>query len=199
TQTGFFIYDVWDPADDSHLTLDNGTGTDLFCSSQLMLPGGGSVVISGGDNWAGTTTTAAGNSDSNVFGVASRTLVSGSKMNRARWYSTTTMLPSGELYVQGGTGGTDRPEVRGEDGTYRLLEGADTSKLAPYYPRNFIAPDGRLFGFDAAGHMYWVDASGAGSVTMAGQFSTATAGNDATAAMYQPGKILQAGGNSSGA
>ncbi len=34
---------------------------------------------------------------------------------------------------------------------------------------------------------------------MAGQFSSATAGNDATAAMYQPGKILQAGGNSSGA
>ncbi|MES2634807.1 MAG: galactose oxidase-like domain-containing protein [Pseudomonadota bacterium] len=199
TQTGFFIYDVWDPADDSHLTLDNGTGTDLFCSSQLMLPGGNSVVISGGDNWAGTTTTGAGNSDSNIFGVASRTLVSASKMNRARWYSTTTMLPNGELYVQGGTGGGDRPEVRGEDGTYRLLEGADTTKLAPYYPRNFIAPDGRLFGFDGAGRMYWVDASGAGSVTMAGQFSSATAGNDATAAMYQPGKILQAGGNSSGA
>ncbi|WP_082151594.1 galactose oxidase-like domain-containing protein [Caenimonas sp. SL110] len=199
TQTGFFIYDVWDPADDSHLTLDNGTGTDLFCSSQLMLPGGGSVVISGGDNWAGTTTTAAGNSDSNVFGVASRALVSASKMNRARWYSTTTMLLNGELYVQGGTGGTDRPEVRGENGTYRLLGGADTSGLAPYYPRNFIAPDGRLFGFDGAGRMYWVDASGAGSVTMAGQFPAATSGNDATAAMYQPGKILQAGGNSSGA
>src|SRR5258706_9897470 len=40
TQTGLFIYDVWNPADDSHMTLANGSGTDIFCSSQVMLPGG---------------------------------------------------------------------------------------------------------------------------------------------------------------
>src|SRR5262245_28156551 len=37
TQTGFFIYDIWNPADDSHMTVANGTGTDIFCSSQVML------------------------------------------------------------------------------------------------------------------------------------------------------------------
>src|ERR671924_506938 len=33
-QTGFFNYDVWQPGGE-HLTLPNGTGTDLFCGSQL--------------------------------------------------------------------------------------------------------------------------------------------------------------------
>ena len=35
TQTGFFIYDLWDPAvgpTGGHLTLDNRTATDIFCS-----------------------------------------------------------------------------------------------------------------------------------------------------------------------
>src|SRR5689334_15208975 len=53
-QTGYFIYDVWDPAGGlsaGHLTLPNGTGTDIFCSSTLVLPQGGNVFIAGGDNW----------------------------------------------------------------------------------------------------------------------------------------------------
>jgi hypothetical protein len=63
-QTGMFIYDVWDSAvglGGGHLTLPNGTGTDVFCSSQLVLPEGGSVFVAGGDNWTGTGTTNTGN------------------------------------------------------------------------------------------------------------------------------------------
>src|SRR5262245_49425877 len=41
-QTGKFIYDVWDPrlgfVAASHLTPPNGTGTDIFCNAQLLLP-----------------------------------------------------------------------------------------------------------------------------------------------------------------
>ena len=66
-QTAFFIYDVWDPSDNSHLTLANNTATDIFCSSQMLLPGGEAVVISGGDNWTGSGTTNTGNNNSNVF------------------------------------------------------------------------------------------------------------------------------------
>src|SRR6185436_11020687 len=49
-QTGKFFYDVWDPEGgfvDGHLTLPNGTGTDIFCSSQLVLPQGGAVFVAG--------------------------------------------------------------------------------------------------------------------------------------------------------
>ncbi len=198
-QTGFFKVDVWNPADDSHLTLDNGTGTDIFCSSQLVLPAGDKVFIAGGDNWTGSATTNTGNNNSNLFDVASRSLTRQGNMNRARWYSSSTMLLNGEVYIQGGSGGTDRPEIRAANGAFRLLDGANTSPFDFMYPRNFIAPDGRVFGFDSAGRMYYVATSGAGSVTQLGQFSSATTGSDSSAAMFAPGRILQFGGNSNGA
>ena len=137
-QTGFFIYDIWDPSMgtgiSAHTTLPNGTGTDIFCSSQLIIPGGGPVPItgsgkiflSGGDNWTGTGTTNTGNSNTNVFDPQSNTLTRGTDMNRARWYGTSTVLLNGEIYIQGGSGGEDRPEVRKTDGTFRLLTTANT-------------------------------------------------------------------------
>jgi len=201
-QTAYFQYAVWDPVTDTHTTLLNGTGTDIFCSSQILLPEGDKVFIAGGDNWTGTATTNTGNNNSNLFTSSDSSLVRQGNMNRARWYSTSTMLLNGEILIQGGTGGTDRPEVRAADGTFRLLSGANTSALNFMYPRNFIAPDGRVFGFDAAGRMYWIDpaaAAGAGSLTTAGQFGAATTGSDSSAAIFAPGRILQFGGNSSGA
>jgi YVTN family beta-propeller protein len=200
TQTGFFIYDIWDPklglGPEAHLTLPNTTNTDVFCSSQLVLPQGGGVFVAGGDNWTGTGTTNTGNRNSNVMSYEGNYMTRGNDMNRARWYSSSTTLLNGEIYIQGGNGGTDRPEIRGIDGTFRLLSTATTSGFDFMYPRNFVAPDGRLFGFDSAGRMYYVDASGTGSVTQVGQFASAHRGNDASAAMFAPGRILQFGGNS---
>ena len=195
-QTGYFVYDVWSPADDSHLTLSNTTGTDIFCSSQLMLPSGDAIVISGGDNWTGTATTNTGNKNSSILSLSTNALTSGSAMNRARWYSSSTTLLSGETYVQGGSGGTDFPEIRGTNGVYRLLTTAGTGAFDFMYPRNFIAPDGRVFGYDSAGKMYYINTAGNGSVINVGQFGSATAGNDSSAAMFAPGRILQYGGNS---
>jgi YVTN family beta-propeller protein len=200
-QTGFFIYDVWDPAaglSAGHLTLPNATGTDLFCSAQLVLPQGGKVFIAGGDNWTGESTTLTGNNNSNVFDYANNTLTRNNDMNRARWYSTVTTLLNGEIYIQGGDGGADRPEIRGTNGVFRLLTGANTSAFDTLYPRNFIAPDGRIFGYDSDGKMYYVDTSGTGSVTTAGQLTGPT-GDSASAAMFRPGRILQFGGQSNGA
>ncbi len=200
-QTGYFEYDLWDNAgapNTGHRTLANGTGTDIFCSSQLLL-NSGSLFIAGGDNWTGSGTTNTGNNNSNVFDTASDTLARGANMNRARWYSSSVTLINGETYIQGGSGGTDRPEVRQSNGTFRLLSSADTSVLNFMYPRNFIAPDGRVFGYDSAGRMYYVNAGGTGSIAMAGQFGSAYRGNDASAAMFRPGRILQFGGASNGA
>ena len=202
-QTGFFTYDVWDPADGlgaGHLTLPNGTGTDLFCGSQLVLPqSGAGVLLAGGDNWTGTSTTNTGNNNSNIFDSSANTLRRGSNMNRARWYSTSTTLANGETYIQGGSSGADRPEIRSADGAFRLLGNANTSSLNWFYPRNFVAPDGRVFGFDSNGVMYYVNPAGLGSVSNVGQLPAANRGNDSSAAMFRPGRILQYGGTSNGA
>lgn len=202
TQTAYFIYDVWDPAGGlagGHTTLDNPTGTDIFCSSQLLLPSGDAVFIAGGDNWTGSATTNTGNNNSNLFRLSDNSLARQSNMNRARWYSSSTTLLNGETYIQGGSSGTDRPEVRQTDGVFRLLSGANTSSLDFMYPRNFVAPDGRVFGYDSAGRMYYVDTAGTGTLASVGQFAGSYTGSDASAAMFRPGRILQFGGNSNGA
>ena len=201
-QTGYFQYDIWDPEgglDGGHLTLPNYTQTDIFCSAQLVLPTGDMVAITGGDNWDGTGTTNTGNNNSNVFTPSDNALTRSVDMNRARWYASMITLLNGESYIQGGSGGSDLPEVRQVDGTYRLLTGADTSSLASTYPRNFVAPDGRVFGYDGNGRMYYVDPAGTGQITRVGQFDSAYAGNDSSAAMFRPGRILQFGGNSNNA
>ena len=155
-QTGYFIYDIWDPAaglGGGHMTLDNMTLTDIFCSSQIILPQSAEILIAGGDNWTGTRTTNTGNNNSNLFDYTDNTLARSQNMNRARWYSSATVLVDGTIYIQGGTGGNDFPEVRENDGTFRLLGGAPTSGLATLFPRNFLAQDGRVFGYDTAGRM----------------------------------------------
>ena len=200
-QTGIDTYDIWNPAsglDAGHLTLPNTSGTDIFCSSQLSLPGGSQVFIAGGDNWTGTGTTNTGNNNSNLVDYGNNSISRQANMNRARWYSSSTTLLNGETYIQGGSSGTDRPEIRDAGGGFRLLSGANTSSYDFMFPRNFIAPDGRVFGYDSTGKMYYVNTSGSGSLTSAGQFSGPT-GSDASAAMFRPGRILQFGGNSSGA
>jgi hypothetical protein len=175
------------------------TLTDLFCSAQVILPQSGSILIAGGDNWTGTSTTNTGNNNSNIFDFTDDTLVRGNSMNRARWYASATVLMNGEVYIQGGSGGHDRAEVRQLDGSFRLLSNVNTSSLAPLYPRNFLAPDGRVFGYDTSGNMYFVNPDGSGLMASAGQFSSSYAGWTSSAAMFRPGKILQMGGNSSGA
>ena len=112
TQTANFIFDVWDASgapDTRHQTLSNTSGTDIFCSSTILLQDG-NVLISGGDIWTGTSTTNTGNNNSNIFNGTTNSLTRGPNMSRNRWYATSTTLINGEIYVQGGSGG-DRESV----------------------------------------------------------------------------------------
>ena len=200
-QTASTIYDVWDPSAGpaaGHMTLPNNTGTDIFCSSMLLLPQSGNVFIAGGDNFVNGATTNTGNNNSNVFTPSTNTLARGNNMNRARWYSSSTTLLNGETYIQGGSSGGDRPEVRDVNGNFRLLSGANTSGYAETFPRNFLAPDGRVFGFSNSGQMYYVVPTGTGSITSMGQMPVPVNGAG-SAAMFRPGRILQMGGASSAA
>ena len=201
-QTGFFIYDVWDPnagtTGGGHLTMPNISGTDIFCSSQVIMALSGDIFIAGGDNYVNGGTNNTGNNNSNVFNSATNSLARGNNLNRPRWYSTSTTLLNGEIYVQGGNGGGDLPEIRDIAGGLRLLSNVNTGGYSATFPRNFLAPDGRIFGFDNSGKMYYVTPGGSGLLTPVGQLPGATSWT-ASAAMFQPGRIIQMGGASSAA
>ncbi|MDR7135334.1 hypothetical protein J2X06_002543 [Lysobacter niastensis] len=197
-QTGYYVYDLWDPqlglGQNAHTTLPNTTAVDLFCNAQQLLPSG-DIEMYGGDilrvpqDFSSNLPT----DDTNLFRGADDSLIRTGKMNRKRWYASATILPSGEVYIQGGDGGKDRPEVRTNNGTFRLLTNADTNYLASYYPRNFVTPDGKIFGI-AYTQMFRVDPSGTGTLTRMGKFTSGNTGGSSTAVMFRPGRILQVGG-----
>ncbi len=203
--TAYFNVDVWDNVgspDAGHMTVANGTGNDLFCGSQLLLPpmdatSGARVFVAGGDAWDGKASTLTGIAGASVFNVGTNSMSNAGNLSQPRWYSTSITLTNGETYIQGGFGGTERPDVRQADGSFRRLTGADTSFLQWSYPRNYVMPDGRVFGYDYEGRMYFVNTEGAGSVSARNILPWQYFGTGSSA-MFRPGHILQIGGNSNG-
>ena len=199
TQTAMFEYDVWNSLEglgaESHLTLPNTTTVDLFCSSQLVLPMSGDVIFNGGDIYSATIgkSTNVGNADATLFRAATNTLERAGTMQRPRWYSSAITLPNGETYIQGGKGGGDRAEIRGLDGSFRLLTGFRTNDLSTSYPRIFTAPDGKVFGF-AYQTMFSIDPAGNGTRRDLGKITGAAPLWQTPVVMFSPGQILIAGG-----
>jgi Domain of unknown function (DUF1929) len=196
-QTGLFEYDVWDPSGApgvGHTLLPNQTQTDLFCNLQIVMPENGNVLMASGDIWDPTIgrTLNVGNDDVNVLDSNTNVLSLGGKLNRKRWYATPTTLPSGHVYIAGGKNGEDRAEVRAPNGEF-MLTTIDTSGDDWYYPRAFVLPNGRLFGFDVAGHAYLHSADFA-TRSYIGDLPSENIGWTSSAVMYEPGKVLVLGG-----
>ena len=197
-----FIYDVWDPAGgtspSSHDTLENTLAVDLFCGAAVVMPDDGNVLMAGGDaRPLGRIN--AGIQDATIFDTASSRLARAADMGTARWYPTATTLPDGEILLAGGIDGGRNPAITPEiyspaENEWRSLLGASMRDKDWFYPRQWVAPDGRVFGVSNR-QMYFIDPTGAGSIENAGILPPTSFGNAATAAMYRPGKILQVGGN----
>ena len=199
TQTAMFEYDVWSSLEGTgpaaHLTLPNGTLTDIFCSAQLVLPLTGDVIMNGGDIYSAMygRSTNRPNNAATLFRAATNALETAGTMNRQRWYASAITLPDGRSYIQGGQGGRDRAEVRGLDGSFSLVTGYSTNDLEDAYPRIFVAPDGKVFGF-AHRRMFRVDPTGDGSRVNYGELSRVAPTWQTPSVMFEPGRILVAGG-----
>jgi len=160
----------------------------LFCAGSAFLPDG-RLLISGGhiSNSHGLPATT-------IFDWRTRSFSSGSPMSRGRWYPTVTALPNGEmLTVSGGDeDGNTVPLPEIWDGSaWRQLTSA--SLVVPYYPRLFVAPNGKIFMAGTPQPSRWLSTSGSGSWANAGT-SMARFRDYGSAVMYEPGKILVMGG-----
>ena len=113
---------------------------------------------------------------------------------QGRWYPTNTTLPNGEVLTLAGTNETGTnvavPEVW-NGSTWRPLTSAALD--LPYYPRTFVAPDGRVFYAGELQQSRYLDVTGTGRWTNGPgrQFGTRDYGS---AVMYEAGKILYVGG-----
>jgi galactose oxidase len=177
---------VWDPSTKTFTAVPASTW--LFCSGHAFLSDG-RLMVNGGH-----ISDDHGLPDANLFDPVAMTWTSRPSMAKGRWYPTTTTLANGQVVTiagrdQNGTVVTT-PEVW-TGSAWRALSSAGRS--LPYYPRTFLAPDGRVFYAGEKQATYYLSTSGTGSWSSVGnrRYGTRDFGS---AVMYRPGKVLYVGG-----
>ena len=201
-QQGAFYYDVWNPkqgtGSGSHLTLPNGTGTDIFCSAQSVIVGSGNVLLTGGDetingvrNYSDDGTT--------IFYPNGNALRPDQSMAFKRWYPSLVPLANGQKIVLGGRSSKNTyvstPELYTGTG-WKLLPNASSnaafvSGAAWYYPQAYQTPNnaGKIFVLGHDGKMFYLSYAGTGSITQLAQ-TTARSRESLPTANFAQGKLL---------
>ncbi|MGH7500075.1 MAG: galactose oxidase-like domain-containing protein [Gemmatimonadales bacterium] len=177
---------VWDPATGKFTAVPSPAM--LFCAGHTILSDG-RILVAGGhisdDHGLPNITyfTASGNAWS-----------SGTPMAKGRWYPTATTMGTGEVVILAGRdqNGAEvtTPEVW-KNGAIRQLTGAKYQ--IPYYPRAFLAPNGKIFVAGERQTSRWLSLSGSGSWSNSATRKYGVRDYGA-AVMYDDGKILYAGG-----
>lgn len=190
---------LWDPSQGPPSTATLvANDTMLFCSGHAMMADG-KLMVSGGHKADDK-----GLDVTNIFDPVAQSWALGlPKMAAGRWYPTVTELPDGRMVT---VAGRDTVGIHGtvvlipeiwESGQWVQLPGASLN--LPYYPRDFVAPDGKVFYAGERVTSRWlnVDATSAGG---RGSWVTGPAHiwpfnrDYGSAVMYDAGKILYVGG-----
>jgi hypothetical protein len=187
---------IWDPAAGEPNGLPAiGTGNDmLFCAGHTLMPDG-RLMVNGGHNRddAGINTT--------YFFSQDGAPQPGPDMAFGRWYPTVTVLSDGRVLSMAGrdfNGAIVTTPELWESNQWVPLPGAGTLRI-PYYPRNYVAPNGLIFYAGERITSRWFNVDGS-SATGRGAWSNGPTHiwrfnrDYGTAAMYEAGKILYAGG-----
>ena len=188
-------FDRWDPLStgSGHTTIGNSTNIDSFCSAGILQTGG-AMLVSGGDSNA---TSANLSRNSTVFNYTVNTATTqSSTLANDRWYPSLIRLADGRSLITGGADPYDidayqnpsanlsgqismTPEVWTPGSGWSTLVGANSrDAFGPdfnrwWYPRNWVAPNGQVFGIWAE-KWWYLDPSGSGSITSSGTSRPAT-------------------------
>jgi hypothetical protein len=182
---------VWNPVTGAVTTLSRA-GFDLFCTGHTFLPDG-RLFVAGGhiENLVGLP-------DAAIYNPVTNTWTRQPPMNLGRWYPTTTALPNGDVLVVAGsvdvpTGGNPLPQVwQSATGTWRDLTSAQLA--LPMYPYMFLAPNGLVFNAGPERTTRYLNTAGTGAWTAVANRTFNAERDYGGAVMYEPGKILTAGG-----
>jgi galactose oxidase len=177
---------VYDPSNGSFKAVP--AGANVFCSGHAFLPDGRLFVAGGhiSDNH--------GLPDGHLFNPGTQTWSKTGDMRAGRWYPSSTELANGSILTLAGKDEDATqarvPEIWSSSG-WRALTGATLT--LPYYPRQFLAPNGKVFVAGELRTTRYLNTSGSGSWTTVGDRRYGLRDYGA-AVMYLPGKILYVGG-----
>jgi hypothetical protein len=190
---------LWNPASGSPSGAPMvQVDTMLFCSGHAFL-GDGRLMISGGHKADGE-----GLDITTIFDPVGESFLQNlPKMAFGRWYPTVTELTDGRMLTMAGQDSAGSvvttPEIW-EGGEWVKLPGAGAVQI-PYYPRNFIDPkNGLVFMAGERIMSRWFDSDGTGAGGGRGRWINGPSHiwpynrEYGSAVMYEPGKILFAGG-----
>lgn len=177
---------LWNPSTNSFSPLSNPAW--IFCSGHSFLSDG-RLLVNGGH-----ISDDHGLPDTYLFDPVTSAWSTGAPMAKGRWYPTSITLANGEVLTLAGRDQEGQvatiPEVWNGSAWRKLSSAART---LPYYPRAFLAPNGKVFvaGYDRL--TAYLSTSGSGSWNTVGRRRYGVR-DYGSAVMYQPGKILYAGG-----
>ena len=187
---------VWDPASGPPSGPAPIHVNDmLFCAGHTLMPDG-TLMLSGGHlmDDRGIPTTY-------FFSADGAFLRKGPDMHHGRWYPTLTVLPDGRMLTMAGRDQSNdvvrTPEIWENNQWVELPGAGDT---IPYYPRNYVAPNGKVFYAGERIMSRWFDVDGTGAGGGRGQWTNGPMHiyrfnrDYGTSAMWEPGKIFYAGG-----
>lgn len=181
---------IWDPATGTAGPQVAVPAPSLeFCAGHAFLPNG-ELLVNGGryheDN--------EGIPNANLYDFGSQHWTAVAPMHWGRWYPTLTEMANGDLVTVSGSDSNAHivrtPEIW-HNNSWVPLTGAVMT--FPPYPRQFIAPNGKLFYAGEAQPSMYLDLTGTGQWTTVGNRMAADR-SYGSAVMYAPGRVLYAGG-----
>ncbi len=193
TQTALF-----DPASGTTTERQvSNTGHDMFCPGIANLADG-RILVNGGSSAAETS----------IYDPSSDTWEDGADMNVTRGYNATTLLSDGSAFTLGGSwsggAGGKLGEVWSDDTGWQTKPGIPAAPFEASDPQGvyrgdnhmwlFAWSDGTVFHAGPKRQMHWIDTAGSGSYAAAGNRANDPYAINGNAVMYEPGKILTAGG-----
>jgi galactose oxidase len=180
---------LWDPQTNGLTSLPT-PHYNIFCAGHSYLADG-RLLLTGGH-----VESHEGEPHAVIFNPFTSSWEHAPDMNDKRWYPTNVTLSNGDIVVLSGetigSGTSNELPQRwvASSGTWKDLSTA--MKDLPYYPRTFLAPDGKLFCAGPRRSSYYLDPEGTGSWFEAARslFGGRTYGG---AVMFD-GKVLIVGG-----
>ncbi|MFL5373007.1 MAG: galactose oxidase-like domain-containing protein, partial [Myxococcales bacterium] len=182
---------LWDPVTETNTPLPFAS-YNIFCSGHGFGPDGRLFVF------GGHITDGVGFAFASVFDPPTRTWVHLQDMNNGRWYPSVSTLPNGDMFVIAGTinltvGENPTPQVfQQATSSWRTLSNINVQ--IPIYPWTFVAPSGEVFLAGTNRTSRFVNTTGAGSIRNGPQNHYPDTRTYGSAVMYEPGKVVIAGG-----
>ncbi|WP_338870936.1 galactose oxidase-like domain-containing protein [Myxococcus stipitatus] len=180
----------WDPSTGA-LTTFPYVGYNIFCSGHSFLSNG-KLFYSGGH-----IAVDVGRTNTSSFDFNTSSWTQGPTMNAGRWYPSNTTLNNGDVVIvsgeMNGPGDINLIPQRYIAATNTLRTLTSASMNVPFYPKNFLAPNGKVFYAGSLRRSMWLDPTGNGAWSNGpnSNYGTRSYGP----AVYIDGKVYLIGGS----